>query len=141
MRPKEVDFPSFEILDQHDEGDVVVRESAAQPKLPRVQMMLARLLRRRGFHFVERGRYDRTSRVWRWELAPNVLAAVLSNRGSVKLEAAPEGHVRRIVDIALTARLPGIGTLIEASAITRISDGWNASAVFMNDWLTRRATS
>lgn len=132
-------FPSFEILEQHEDDVAIRRNAAAQPRLPRAQMALARLLRRRGFHFVEHGRFDKQSRTWEWDLEPNVFPSLLSNHGTVRIEPIGYKRVRRIVDIKLAARLPGIGRLIEASAKKRIDQGWRDSARFMNDWLSARA--
>lgn len=130
-------FPNFEILDQREEDGIVRRECAAQPKLPAVQMALARLLRRRGFHFIERGAYEKAAGTWKWTLEPNVMAGLLRNQGTVRLEPAGPGKVKRIVDIELEARLPGIGAAIERSAVKRIEQGWRDSARFMNEWVKR----
>ena len=132
-------FPSFEILAQKDVDDGVERECAAQPKLPAAQMALARLLRRRGFHFIERAKFDKGARVFTWVLEPNVWATLLVNRGKVRTNALESGRTQRIVDIELEARIPGLGGVIEGSAVKRMEDGWNASATFMNDWIVSRS--
>ncbi|GAC1394811.1 MAG: hypothetical protein NVSMB47_04610 [Polyangiales bacterium] len=134
-------FPTFEVLSERDEGDVVLRECAAQPRLPPAQMALARLLRRRGFHFIERGRFDRLQRVWTWELEPNVLRTALVNRGTMRAEVLGPGRVRRIVDIELAAHVPLAGSFIERSAARRITSGWNESARFMNEWIAAHGAS
>jgi len=101
-------FPQFEILREEEVDGVVHRECAAQPKLPRAQMALARLLRRRGFHFIERGRFDKAKRSWSWDLEPNVWRSLLSNRGTLRVERLDGGRGLRIVDIELGARIPGL---------------------------------
>jgi hypothetical protein len=131
-------FPHFEILEEKDEEGVLRRECAAQPKLPAAQMALARLLRRRGFHFIERGQFEKKARTWTWELEPNVWASLLTNRGKVTVQPVGEGRVRRVVDIEIAANIPAVGGMIEGSAVNRMHDGWNDSARFMNEWIASR---
>ena len=134
-------FPHFEILEEKEEDGIVRRECAAQPKLPKAQMALARLLRRRGFHFIERGRFERATRTWTWDLEPNVWKSLLTNRGKVKVEPLGNGErVRRVVDIEIGANIPGVGKMIEGSAAERMRAGWNDSARFMNEWIASHAS-
>jgi hypothetical protein len=133
-------FPSFEVLEQSEHGDELHRRCAAQPKLPRVQRMLARALRRRGFHFIEDGTFDKKRKVWTWELTPNVMVRRLRNRGRVETTPLGDDRVRRVLEFRLEADLPVVGSAIERSAAERMRDGWDRSARFMADWMKSRST-
>ncbi len=130
-------FPDFRVLDQQDSDKEVVRKVAGTPKM-NVPGPVAKVLGS-NFSYTEEGRLNKATKVWTWKMTPSTMADKMRNEGTLRIERIGDDKVRRIADIVIEAKIFGIGGLIESSAEKQLRDGWNDSAVFMNDWLKSHA--
>lgn len=126
-------FPEFEILDQKETDTQITRRVSAVPKMT-MPGPVAKLLGS-NFRYTEDGTFDKAAKVWRWKVTPSVLAEKLRQEGTLRVEPAGAGRVRRIADLTVEAKIFGLGGLMESSAEKQLREGWDQSAVFMNQYV------
>ncbi|MDI3282984.1 DUF2505 domain-containing protein [Polyangium sp. 15x6] len=126
-------FPEFIITEQRDSDTEIIRKVAGQPRME-MPGPVAKLLGS-GFRYTEEGRLDKKTKVWSWKMTPSTLADKLRNEGTMRIEPIGDNKVRRIADLIIEAKVFGVGGLIESSAEKQLREGWNGSAVFMNEWI------
>ena len=134
---KVLGFPDFQITSQVDDETSVTRKVSAQPKME-VPGALQKLIGA-GFRYTEEGSMKKSEGVWRWKMTPSTLADKLFTSGVVRVEAAGDNKVRRVAEITIEAKIFGLGGLIESTTEKQMRDGWDKSAVFMNQYLERTA--
>jgi hypothetical protein len=126
-------FPDFRILEQRDTDTETFRKVAGTPKM-NVPGPVAKLLGS-NFSYTEEARLNKSTKLWSWKMIPSAMADKLRNEGTMRVEPAGEGKVRRVADLVIEAKVFGVGGLIESSAEKQLREGWDESAVFMNEWL------
>jgi hypothetical protein len=136
-------FPRYERLELRDGERECFRRVSITPKLE-VPAPVAKLLGA-SFSYEEEGTLDRASGVFRWRAVPgavgrsNAMADAVRVGGTLRVEPAGEGAVRRVAEFAFEAKIFGVGGLLEASLEKSLRHGWDESARFMNRWLQERA--
>jgi hypothetical protein len=126
-------FPEFTIIDQRETDSELIRKVKGTPKMD-VPGPVAKVLGS-NFAYTEEGKFNRATQRWSWKMIPSTAADKLRNEGTLRVEPIGDSKVRRIADLVLEAKFFGIGGLIESSAEKQLRDGWDKSAVFMNQWL------
>lgn len=126
-------FPEFTIVDQRETDTELVRKVTGSPKME-VPGPVAKLLGS-NFRYTEEGRFNKATKVWSWKLIPSTMADKLRNEGSLRIEAIGDTKIRRSAELIVEAKVFGVGGLIESSSEKQLREGWDKSAVFMNDWL------
>ncbi len=126
----ELGFPKWEVLEMKDTGNEVFRVVRAIPKLD-VPAAVAKLLGP-GFGYTEEGRFDRASKVFRFNVKPSTLADKLRNEGSVKVEPKGGDRCTRIVEIVAEAKIFGVGGMIEKMTETTHRVGWEKSVRYFD---------
>jgi hypothetical protein len=126
-------FPEFTIVDQRETDTELVRKVVGSPKME-VPGPVAKLLGS-NFRYTEEGKFNKTTKVWSWKLIPSAMPDKLRNEGSMRIEAIGDTKIRRTAELIVEAKVFGVGGLIESSSEKQLREGWDKSAVFMNDWL------
>lgn len=126
-------FPEFTIVDQRETDADLVRKVVGSPKME-VPGPVAKVLGS-NFRYTEEGKFDKAAKIWRWKLIPSTMADKLRNEGTMRIEPIGDTKVRRIAELVLEAKVFGIGGLIESSSEKQLREGWDKSAVYMNNWL------
>ncbi len=126
-------FPDFTVVDQRETDSEVIRKVKGTPKMD-VPGPVAKVLGS-NFAYSEDGKFDKNKKLWTWKMIPSAMADKLRQEGSLRVEAVGDAKVRRIADLVMEAKVFGIGGLIESSAEKQLRDGWDKSAVFMNQWI------
>src|SRR3990167_2971679 len=107
-------FPEFQITEQKETDSAIIRKVSGTPKMnmpgPVMKLLGA------NFRYTEEGKLDKATKVWTWKMIPSVLAEKLRQEGTMRVEAAGPGKVRRIAEIVNEAKIFGLGGLIESSA-------------------------
>lgn len=130
-----LEFPKFEILEERDAEVEYTRTTYGVPKISMpgpVQKLLGP-----SFSYTEHGRLDRAKGLWTFTITPSTLADKMRYEGTVRLEKLGEDRVRRLVDIVIEAKIFGVGGLLESTAEKSMRDGWEKSAVVIDDWAKR----
>ena len=130
---KHLGFPQFTILSQEENDQKVTRKVHGQPKMD-MPGPVAKLLGS-SFSYDEEGALDKKSKVWSWKMTPSALADKMRNGGTMRVEKVGDDKVRRIADIDIEAKIFGVGGLIESSAEKQLRQGWDDSAVYMNNYI------
>ena len=128
-----LEFPEYSIVDQKETDKEVRRTVKAKPKMT-MPGPVAKLLGD-SFRYSEEGWLDKATKVWKFKTTPSTLADKMKNEGTMRIEAAGEGKVKRITEILIEAKVFGIGGMLEGTAEKAMKDGWDKSAVFMNKWI------
>ena len=129
----ELGFPEYNILEQRETDAEIFRKISGQPKMNMPGPVMKAL--GSGFRYTEEGRLDKAKKIWSWKMTPSTLADKIRNEGTMRVEPAGEGKVRRVTEMTLEAKIFGIGGLLESSSEKAMREGWDKSAVFMNRWI------
>lgn len=135
MYKKALGFPRFDIIDQRETDTEILRKVVGEPKME-MPGPVAKLMGS-SFSYTEEGRLNKATKVWTWKMTPSTLADKVRQEGTLRVEPAGEGKVRRVADLVIEAKVFGIGGLIESSAEKQLRQGWDESAVFFNNWIAK----
>ena len=130
---KKLGFPRFDIVEQREDDREIFRKVSGQPKMD-LPGPVAKLVGS-SFTYVEEGRFDRASKTWKWKMTPSTLADKMRTEGTVRAEASGTGKCKRIANMLIEAKMFGIGGLMESSAEKNMRDGWDKSALYINEWI------
>lgn len=134
MFRKDLGFPKYDIQEQRENDKEIFRKIAGQPKM-NLPGPVAKVLGS-GFSYIEEGRFDKATKIWRWKMTPSTLADKLRNEGTMRIEPVGDNKVRRVAELVNEAKVFGIGGLIESAAEKELREGWDKSAVFFRKWLS-----
>ncbi len=122
-------FKSFEIVDVSDSG----RRFKGVPTM-KVPGPVAKLLGD-SFGYEENGTLDKAANIYRWKMTPNTMVDKLFTTGSVKVEPAGEGKVKRTSEAQIEAKIFGVGGLLEGTAEGEMRTSFEKEAVYMAKWI------
>jgi uncharacterized protein DUF2505 len=126
-------FPKFEIVDFKETDATIYRKAVGQPKMnmpgPIVKLLGS------NFAYTDEGTLDKKTGLFKFKTTPSTLADKLKNEGSVRIEALGTDKLKRITELLIEAKVFGLGGLIESSTEKQMRQGWDDSAVFMNQYL------
>lgn len=134
---QKLEFPEYSILEQNETDTQITRKCMGQPKLNNVPGPIAKLLGS-GFKYTEVGTYDKASKTWKWKMTPSTMADKLRNEGTLVVEPVGADKVRRVVEIVNEAKIFAVGGIFESFTEKSLRDGWDKSAVFLNDWIAKK---
>lgn len=132
-----VGFTQFTVLRQDSDETAISRDVDCHLPVPLSRPLQA--IFRSGFRFVERGRFERDGGVWRFVWTPTTLASRIRFDGWMRVVDADEvpGASHRLVQIDVTARVPGLAGLIEHTAEKLLQESWDRSAVELDNWIVQ----
>lgn len=128
-------FPRYELVESKKVGALLHRKIRVVPRLDAPGPVLKLL--GSSFGYTEESSFDEQTGLLRCKVVPNVLGDRLGSEFSVRAEPLGADRCRRSVDIAIDARIFGVGSLVEAAFEKSMRDGWRDSAAFMTEWLRR----
>jgi hypothetical protein len=135
MYKKDLGFPRFDIIEQRETDTEIFRKVVGEPKME-MPGPVAKLMGS-SFSYTEEGRLNKATKVWTWKMTPSAMADKVRQEGTLRVEPAGEGKVRRVADLLIEAKVFGVGGLIESSAEKQLRQGWDQSAVFFNNWIAK----
>ena len=89
------------------------------------------------FAYEEQGTFDKAQNVFHWKMIPSTLKDKLFTSGTVRLEPAGEGKVKRTDSVSIEAKVFAVGGLIEQSAEKEMRAGWEKERKFLERWLAK----
>lgn len=122
-------FKAFEVL----EISADKRRVKGTPKM-NVPGPVAKLLGD-SFGYEEQGSLDKATNTFRWKMTPNTMTDKLFTQGTVKIEPAGEGKVRRTNEATVEAKVFGLGGVLEGTAEKEIRQGFENEVAFMKKYL------
>ena len=87
--------------------------------------------------YTERARLTVATEVWAYELTLNMLSDKIRLGGEMTVKPLGDDRLTRISKMWVEAKIFGIGGLVEKAAEKNMRDGWNKSAVWINEWLAK----
>ncbi len=129
----ELAFDGWKLVSQEDKGDRIERVVDVIPKLPDLPGPLKKLVEG-GAAYRERNVFDKKAKRMSVDVEPSVLAGKLVIKGSIRTEPLGEKQCKRIVELNVTAKVFGIGGLIEARSISEVKTSYDKAAAFTNRW-------
>src|ERR1700733_2007444 len=105
-------FDAWKIISQDEGADRIERVVEATPKLGDLPGPLKKLVEG-GVSYREKGTFVRAQRSMKVAVVPSKMADKLAISGVIHTESTGEKSCRRIYDAAVTAKIFGIGGMIE----------------------------
>ena len=120
-------FPEVDIK-QTEDDNTIRRTIVAIPRLE-VPAPVAKLLGSI-FRYTEESVFDKKTKVLTFKTTPSILADKVKNEGTMRVEALGPNKCRRTVDVVLSAKIFGIGGMVESAFEKTIRDGWKNGTEF-----------
>ena len=133
-------FPTWRVIHQEEKGDEVRRTIEAVPPVGDLPAALKSVIGE-GAGYEERGTFERATRRYRIEVVPNRLSDKITVKLSMSTEPSGEGRCRRIVEGTVTAKIFGVGGLLERKMIADLEKSYAKSAEFTNDFVREKGLS
>ncbi len=124
-------FKAFDVLEMTKDR----RHLRGVPKM-NVPGALAKLLGD-SFGYEDRGSLDAATNTFRWKMTPNTLGDKLFTEGTVRVEPAGDGKIRRVSEATIEAKVFGLGGMLEATTEKEIREGIEKEVRYMQRWLAR----
>jgi len=128
-------YASWRVLEQKDGADSYVQRVEMQPPMDAPGPI--KKLMGDSFKLTEEGTLDKKSGLYRFKAIPSTMADKISVTGTIRVEAAGANSCTRITEIALEAKVFGLGGMIESSGAKSTEDGYAAYATALNKRLSQ----
>ena len=128
-------FAGCEFLRRDETEKEVLREMTAQPRIE-LPEAVARLVGNR-LSYREVGRFAKDAQTWTFDTILGVMADKIKMGGTMRSSALGEDRCRRQADLWVDVNLFGVAGIIERAAESSLRRGWDDSARWINQWLTR----
>ena len=126
-------FNKCEVGPLEEKGEYTERKMRVEPKID-VPAAVAKLLGPR-LGYTEEGRFHEPTKVWTYQLKLSVLTEKIKLGGKLYCEPKGDDRCIRVSELWMKASIPLIGGLVERAAEKNMRDGWDRSAVWVNQWL------
>ncbi len=126
-------YAEHRVVEARETDAELVRKVVAKPKLS-MPGPVAKLIGD-NFRYTEEGVFDKAARIWRFKVVPSVQADKMRTEGTVRVEPAGEGKVRRVAQVTIEAKIFGVGGLVESASEKQVQKSMEDGAAFMNDYL------
>ncbi len=129
----ELQFESWKVVSQDDTGDRIERVVDVTPKMPELPGPLKKLAEG-GASYRERNAFNKGTKRMTVVVEPSTLQGKLTVSGVVQTQAISEKQCRRIAEFTVTAKVFGIGGMIESKMLSEIRASYDKAAAFTNRW-------
>ena len=134
---EELQYQAFAVI----EIDETSRKLRIVPKM-RLPAPVARLIGE-NFTYEEHGTLDRARNQWTWrmvqpanlDLTSKPRKDVVTMHGTVRVQAAGDGHCRRTDDFSIEAKMFGLGGLVESSVEKELRSARAKECAFLKRWV------
>lgn len=132
-----LEFTSYDVLEQRTDPDGTIHRRV--DCTPKVELPgPARKLFGDNVGFQEIGHYDPKQRKYFVEVVPRMAAERVKTTSAIWVEPAGDARCERIVTVDNTAKVFGLGTLIEGYIQQQTRELYSYSADFANRWIRER---
>ena len=132
----ELGFPQYEVIEDRDEGNERVRRIRVMPKQEApaaVQKLVGG-----AFSYVEEGRFDKTTKRYRFRVVPSAMGDKIRTDGELRVETLGPKKIRRLVDMTIEVKIFGIGGMVEGFVSKSTQDSYARAAAFTNRWIAEK---
>jgi hypothetical protein len=132
-------FPKCDVVDKRERDGVLHRRMVMVPKIE-VPKPLAKVFGGK-VGFEEIGDWDKQAGVYRWKIVLAALGDKVRIEGTMRLSDESEGTCKRKTNFEAESNVFGIGGLLEKTSAENVTNGWHASARWINKWLAEQTTA
>lgn len=125
-----------EILDQHEEGGVVVRRVRFTPQRE-LPAPAAKVLGSSKLVYDQESRYDPATSQMTWRVIPTILPGKLDAHGTFVVRPI-EGGCEQVVEGEITVNVRFIGGQIEKAVVGEVEQSYQRTAEVAREWLRTR---
>ncbi len=130
-------FDAWKLVSQDESDARIERVVDAIPKVGDLPGPLKKLVEN-GVGYRERGTFVRAEKRMKMTVEPTVMADKLSISGVIHTEPTGDKSCRRIYDAVVTAKMFGIGGMIEGRILADIKQSYDKAAEFTNRWIREK---
>jgi hypothetical protein len=134
---KALGFDAWKLVSLEEAADKIERVVDAIPKVGDLPGPLKKLVEN-GVGYRERGTFIRAEKRMKMVVEPTVMADKLSISGVIHTERTGDKSCRRIYDAVVTAKVFGIGGVIENRILADIKQSYDKAAEFTNRWIKEK---
>jgi len=133
----ELRFPSWREVKREDRGNELYRVVEVVPHVGELPGPLKAVVGD-GIGYEEHGTFDKQKQRYRVEVKPNKLADKVFVRIEMFTEPAGEKQCRRVVTVSVTAKIFGVGGMIEKRMLSDLEKSYGKGAKFTNAFLAEK---
>jgi hypothetical protein len=134
---EELKFNSYELIEQRDEGDTVVRKVRAEPKATNMPAAIKKAIGD-SFGYVEEGTYDRKAKRYRFRTIPSAFPDKVKIQGTMRCEVIGPRRIARLSEVQVDVKVFMIGGIIEERIVDDIKRSYAKAAEFTNTWVKEK---
>jgi hypothetical protein len=130
-------FPVYEETKREERGEEVHRVIRVVPPIGDLPLALKKVLGD-NIGYDERGVFNKSTRHYRIQIVPNKLADKLSVVGELRTQAAGPTAMKRIFEAEVTAKIFGVGGMMEKRIVSDLERSYEASAKFTKNFIEEK---
>ncbi|HEY2410469.1 MAG TPA: DUF2505 family protein [Polyangiaceae bacterium] len=130
-------FPTWRVLKSNDSESAVERVIEASPPIGDLPGALKAVVGE-NVGYEEHGHYDKKTRRYKVRVVPNRLSDKISVNVEMWLEPAGDGKCRRIAKASATAKIFGVGGMLEKKMLSDLERSYEKSASFTNTFVAEK---
>ena len=133
-------FRQYDAIEHEETETEIHRKTRAVPRLD-AAAALAKLFGT-SFGYIEEGRFDKATRIWRTHTVPDTLSGRMSFDMVMRVEPGRlDTTCKRTLEFRIEARVRGVAGMFESGLEKSLRAGWAESTAFLNDWLRKASRS
>jgi hypothetical protein len=134
---EELKFRSYELIEQRDTGDTIVRKAKGEPQVGHLPGPVKKVLGD-SFGYVEEGTFDRKAKRYSFRTIPAVLPDKIKIQGSMVCEPLGDKKVTRVTSIHVDVKVFMVGGMIEDRIVADIKHSYDKAAELTNAWVKEK---
>jgi hypothetical protein len=134
---EELKFKSYELIEQRDEGDTVIRKARAEPKSANMPGPIKKAIGD-SFGYLEEGTFDRKTKRYSFRTIPAAFPDKVKIQGVMRCETLGPKRIARISEVQVDVKVFMIGGMIEDRIVADIKHSYAKAAEFTNTWVKEK---
>lgn len=134
---KALEFPGYEVVKQEETDKEIRRTINVVPKLGPMPGPVKKLIGD-GLGYKEEGVFDKSTRRYKITITPNKMADKMSVEGVLYTKPTGDKKLTRIFECKVTAKIFGVGGMIEKQIIGDMEVSYKKGADFTNEYIAEK---
>jgi len=132
-----LEFPVYEQTEFKETDSEVRRSIKVVPKLGPMPGPLKAVIGE-GIGYVENGVLDKKTRRYTIDITPNKLADKVTIKGKMFTEPKGDGKCNRVFECTVTAKIFGVGGMLEKRVLSDMQESYAKGAKFTNEYIAEK---
>jgi hypothetical protein len=132
-----LEFPVYEQTEFKETDSEVRRSIKVVPKLGPMPGPLKAVIGE-GIGYVENGVLDKKARRYTIDITPNKLAEKVTIKGTMFTEPKGDGKCNRVFECTVTAKIFGVGGMLEKRVLSDMQESYAKGAKFTNEYIAEK---